>query len=543
MPKVLHRDDGLNGSVATLERGSDAEAEYMSELDRNMARLDGDFVEWAKRNIKFNKENLAGQMSDANRFYYRQIMMLCVRPLSRGVSMDTLAQSLGTYIGAALVSKEFRQTVKQNIAGMKLERVERQIEKHGNNPEYTRRYNKYLKEMNGGRMPFSAKSAALQEMAFTEKAYTDMRKPGANIDEIMANYSNAVSTLRAQAARDGVKDEDVDLNVRLAVGKFAERDPAIYRMFNETAYGDVERAPYQRITKRKMGPNGVETTEVDVWNGEFVTSDGTAFTGRLTPRPPMSEEEHFEKMMSQYRHEADKNKCVTFEDLADLAHDDSRFRRVRNGWYQALRDDFIPHDRTVTGIRNAMYTTVGGWAYESEAHMRSYEDYMNGWKDPEVARARWTKWEDMAKEDAYAVEYAAEQTRKWGATPQQQADAINRGTYEDRAFARRAERKAKAEAKAQAREEKNARRNAPAQDADYEVIHDAESRSKTSNKSSVFRRKHARGKKGDVVFGDDGTFYVYPSEEETSKTNRRDDGIDVQVGDEDTKGANDLTPV
>lgn len=249
------------------------------------------------------------QLSGMHQVYASMMVLQCVQPLQQGLSGQNIASVLGMGASMWMLSPNFRTQV-GSFAGQMGEVIRGKIEGRGSKKDrkaqsrfealsakgkgdqLANRWQKRLDKMEhaerGHRLPFTAQSAAMTEVALAEAAYADMRRPGANPRVIQDRYESALSALYEYAEDDGLAREEISRSMRVIVGQRLEKEPGIANVFSELGHG--------RFTKsepREVYINGTTETAT-VWTGDFVDSyEGRVITsGSFRLRQPMSVNEH-----------------------------------------------------------------------------------------------------------------------------------------------------------------------------------------------------------------------------------------------------------
>lgn len=255
------------------------------------------------------KESQRKQLTGMHQVYASMMVLQCVQPLQKGLSGENVASTLGMGAAMWMLSPNFRAQLgtfagqmgdllrakiddksakKDEKAQQKYDSAYARGREHSLSKKWAKRLEKIQTAERGHRLPFTAQSAAMTEVALAEAAYADMRRPGADREMVKDRYDSAMAALNEYVADDGLSREDVSRSMRVIVGQRLERDPAIASVFGELGHG--------RFTKsepREVYLSGTNEP-VTVWTGDFVDSyEGRAVTsGSFSLRPPMGVDEH-----------------------------------------------------------------------------------------------------------------------------------------------------------------------------------------------------------------------------------------------------------
>lgn len=286
--------------------GSPEETQYLNELKDNIVNVDVSFMDYNASVNQFDND-YDSQMNRMNAMYYRILLGQCVRPLMNGINPTTVMQSVGMYAGAALINKEFRQSC-QTMVQQQLYPIADKLPMRWQN-----------KMMLNHELPIGLESAAMMQLSWAKQAYNDMRKPGANADDIMTEYNKAIDNLQDRCTKNGIATEDLNKMVRIKVGQLAQKNPAVLTLFNETVYQNVTMDSFHNETHYVQGEHGVEKYVAAVWSGEFTDNSeakngqqGTPYTGSFTPRQPCN----MSDLLTGYKDLlSGMQKCETVKDL------------------------------------------------------------------------------------------------------------------------------------------------------------------------------------------------------------------------------------
>lgn len=113
-----------------------------------------------------------------------------------------------------------------------------------------------------------------------------------NNESIIEEYNKGISALNDLARLDGVKPEDIDKNVRVAVSTLVRNHPEMGAYFKEYNEGIFEK---KYVTKAVLNNRG-EKVEKRVFEGDFVDKDGNLAFNTFTLRQPEDMFAHGDKL-------------------------------------------------------------------------------------------------------------------------------------------------------------------------------------------------------------------------------------------------------
>lgn len=293
--------------------GSKEEARHLNKLKSDIADADISFMDYNASVNDLSANDYDSQMGRMNRMYYRIMLGQCVRPLMNGINPTSVMQAVGMYVGMTLVNKDFRQSCNTMI--------QQQLY-----PIAEKLPIKYQKKMELNHdLPIGLDSAAMMHLSWTKQAYNEMRKPGADINEIMTNYTQATNALQERCIRSGISPNDLNKMVRIKVGQLAQKNPAVLTLFSETSYQQVTMDDFHEETLQIQGEHGVESFINTVWSGEFTDNTGelspdkkgnpqvgAPYEGTFTPRPPCAMNDMIQSYKSML---SGMNDCQTVDEL------------------------------------------------------------------------------------------------------------------------------------------------------------------------------------------------------------------------------------
>lgn len=409
------------------ERGSVTESEEMhkleTELNDTVTQYNFDLSRYIAKSEHYldYPEQIEKKSSSINQMYQQRMFMMCAMPLARGLSADSVIGSVGMYAGMCMVDKDFHRNIKRNLGNSLAPVAENFAEKI--NAKYppghplktmadkaqTWRDN-FIKKENGGRMPFTPQSAAVQDLAIHTMAYNAMREPGADIDKIKTQFSDARERLFELAQRDGISKEDICQQVRVIVGKQCMREERAAQfgehedtmggrmnicsgMFTEMNPGsgncDVHRNDFHKEDVLQYDENGEPCMkEKEIWNGEFTMADGEnyePYVGDFTPRPPDSSETIADNIRS------------TIDDAAFMASDGKAFYNNMAAIYHSAHGR--PKVAMDYGARGSDDVECQATKYAASEMFRVYRNaLLDGEKPDEVSEYATAYWSRTVQE-------------------------------------------------------------------------------------------------------------------------------------------------
>lgn len=273
------------GGNKVVTVGSREEQLYLKKLQDDFKTVDADFVSYAEKQQPYAKKRaeMKKHFSGMNEIFLNQMLMTCIAPLQDGLNADSAISCVCMYIGMRVASKDFKQH-SDNMKNKLLHGLySHKAEKDGPDSDAAKKAEGYRQKVvmaaNGGRTPLSPRSAALTNIAITQSAYRAMHQPGADVEKIMTQYSDAIDALHDQCVDDGVSIDSMHKHMRSYVGQMSERQPEMATMFKELSYDGVKRAPYHIDSNN---PNR------KIWTGEYLSKDGSMHNGGFTPRIPLT---------------------------------------------------------------------------------------------------------------------------------------------------------------------------------------------------------------------------------------------------------------
>lgn len=246
------------------------------------------------------------QLTGLHKAYASMMVLSCIKPLSEGLNSKSILNAVGMGAAMWMLSPnfrtqvgDFRAQIKDTITEKIEERRTGKIEKSADkvhiarrkaaakekplSARWERRLERTERAQRGGRELYTAKSAAMTEVALTEATYAAIRQEGADVRTLMDLHDGMLKALYEQAFEDGVKPEEIATAARVVVGLRLADEPGLACVFGDLAHGQFARSEPREV---RIGDNG-ETARV--WSGEFESRLGQKVeSGSFGLRPPMN---------------------------------------------------------------------------------------------------------------------------------------------------------------------------------------------------------------------------------------------------------------
>lgn len=413
-----------------LVSGSKQELKEMEKLQTEIAQYNQSLSDYmAQSEDWLNKpETMDAKKDNMNEMYNRRMMMMCAMPLARGLSVDSVISCVGMYAGICLVNKDFKNSVKKSVGSMlapHLEEFSQKIEerypsdstkgkvgirKLGMQASAWRE--RIIRSQNDGRLPYSPQSAAVQDLALHKMAFQEMRQPGADIEKIRKQHTEARERLFELAARDGVTKDQICQQVRVMVGKISmaeERSRGLYNyedtgkgqyndmssMFEETACckGRFYRDDYYEENVLVHDDAGnPHMVDKNVWNGEYYAlnedDEPFGYEGDFTPREPRSKEDAIDRAK------------MAVQDAYDNSHDGKSFFNNMFAVYHMMSRDPKNAIRFANGDERIQRNMDRTYATYRDAHMDFPLEYD---KFEQLSKDGWQNVVDTVLDEEHGV--------------------------------------------------------------------------------------------------------------------------------------------
>lgn len=323
-PRMSERDQLLKLRAQTRQAGE----KYMTSLAESNILAPG----FNDKSPQESEQQAREEKFDAMHHVYTQMMVqACMRPLSRGVNSQSVIQAVGMMTAMTLLSKDFRSQVGDQLEPLK-EKMQGRIDNKtrsvaaaasqgvetrsrlfggiendtvrgalvGNTDprshlsrKWQRRLDDLQRRERGNRDMFTPESAAMTEIGLMENAFTKLREPGVDPDQVKTSYKAMIHHVRSQFDQDGLDRGDVVDRMKLLAGARMEHEPELASMFVGVSHGLIER---DQVVNEKTGQRQ--------WGGSFVSCTGAQIPpeGMFPLRPPMGEDQHRQAMTQTMQH-------------------------------------------------------------------------------------------------------------------------------------------------------------------------------------------------------------------------------------------------
>lgn len=314
--------------------GSDEYQAYIDELCMNILGEQKSFVDYVTDMQAWMDEREARKdFEERNEKYCRNMFDYCISPLQHGVSAESVADTLGLYIGMSLLSKEFRETVgseiqrlvqpvRERVGSMNADFKDREAARNARKAEAIVRHcgydpsslqdipdmrtqrpklqwaAEYLSEYeegantakhearmkmkrdeiamakNHGRIPLNPETAALQKLNLMHTYYTKLRDPSISKEDaskLEGEYKTAEGVLQKLMEHDKVDEADMNVSFRTIVGQLTAVHPEYECEFGSLVYGDIVKSDGKAVDAPDVVRNNLskDSGQVYAWRGEY----------------------------------------------------------------------------------------------------------------------------------------------------------------------------------------------------------------------------------------------------------------------------------
>ena len=335
MAETIFHDNQKQGAsvLGTVKNGykhklTAEQQQALAEMVKKKSDLQMDYIDFPAKHAKWSSyADTQAQVDKQNRMYYVALLGICAVPLRHGVDAHSIATCLGMYAGICMVSSGFRKNIKGIVGEVMLPYYD-QIHDMFPNSKFAKLVDKVLPdknqlliEKNYGRLPLTPETAAMQKLGWIEKAYKDMRVPGADEETVMRQYNDACRALDDLCERDGVSKEEMSQKMQAFMMMRIQENPQNERFYAELDNGSVTLSTQDVVEENPDGSVNVTRrampTEVDGKRAYcFYKGKNTSYDGDFSPRRPSQAESHSQKMG-----EICQDYCRTVKDYTDLGYE------------------------------------------------------------------------------------------------------------------------------------------------------------------------------------------------------------------------------
>lgn len=285
----IYKQKELNAPDYVLERDSKEYGIIMDDFYDAIKSGQWDMYTDMAKNDNFMKEVSKEKLLQENRYYNYMMLRSCMIPLAQGIDSESVAQSLGMFMGIMIVSKPFREQTIHDFKQMRAEHKLKKAEKwdsramkldfaasefgnsklgqalglsgdsvreflgtnkdskyNPNEMNIARKWMNHCQEKtNKGQVPLNPDIYAMRIMSYQTQAYDMMRQPGANLEKIESDLQSAIFKLDNVAQEEGLFEgmggkENALKHVRHVTQEMCHAHPELRKVFCETSYGDFE---------------------------------------------------------------------------------------------------------------------------------------------------------------------------------------------------------------------------------------------------------------------------------------------------------------
>lgn len=283
----------------------DADRQYMDSLRASHIVVPG-----------YGEDQKLREVDALQKVHTRMMMQMCMMPLQRGVSVNSVVQAATTMSALMVLSPAMRAEAGEKAVEVRdyvREKADERTRKHADkvqgkaargeltaqgiastDPEdhLSKRWRKRIEDLDrrqrGNREMFTLETAAMTEVGLMDSAYWRMREPGTDPDEVHSSYRSMRRLLHEQMADDGLDRAEVIARARVIIGQRMDVEPEVRTMFNGMAHGRMQKSGPHTVRL----PNSDRT--VQAWTGEFEDHLGHALPddGVFVLRKPQNADEH-----------------------------------------------------------------------------------------------------------------------------------------------------------------------------------------------------------------------------------------------------------
>lgn len=343
MKKVLKKNGGL------VEKNDISRSDYKEETRALMEKVlqqKIDLVNLTAENLSwcdhYNKYGNMKELQKLNHMIQRRLVLICAAPLVRGIRPESVAASMGMFIGSYLTNPALKKGLHE-VQAKQLNKMSQYLEDNPNplvgqkGIDILNAKAKYHEAQVHGRVPYTAETAALAEISLLKSAYDQMREDGVNKQEVMENFQDARQSLRDLAGKDGVNKENIQAQVSDQILRFQAEAPEFQDVFSELSYDGFQAAEPREVIvpqKDRFG-NEVKPLIFEVYDQGWTDRYGN----------PMADFDFNPRMPIDKNLLADHMSATMLNHLHTLGSPEEN-ENVMNGIYQAWQDVYRPDIET-----------------------------------------------------------------------------------------------------------------------------------------------------------------------------------------------------
>ena len=297
-------------------------------LDRTLLEAHNSYMDQIAKSKLFTPQQEGSATAHLSQQQKRMASMMlfgAVQSLENGLSAPNIMRMVGMSMMMWKLSPDFKAMVSDGRDSIKdglTDSVEKfAAERAAKGKPGWERWQMLTERMHsmrdGDRLPYTAQSAAMAEVAMGDRVYSLLRLDGVDVDDVVKKYQAALENLYKMADYDGVNADEIAKESRKLVGDRIMQDPSCAARYQELFQGEYSMAP-----DRKFKLDG---KDVYGWDGEFEHSSGALVNGgTFTPRPKMSAGDHYQSVWISIRDD-----LLAAPDVEDLH---SRMMTFAMGW-------------------------------------------------------------------------------------------------------------------------------------------------------------------------------------------------------------------
>ncbi len=413
-------------------------------LERQILEAENAYMDSIAKSRMFTPQQESSDVSmltSHHKKFVSMMMLASVQSLENGVTGANIMRTIGISMMMWKLSPEFRGAInkgKDELTDMVESYAADKASKGKRGWENWQMLAERMHKMrDGDRLPYTARSAAMAEIAMNDRSYSLMRLDGVDQQGIMDKRAAAVENLYKMADYDGISADEIAKESRKIVGERLLSDPSYAARYGELYNGEFAMAPDREF----VIDNGSKTgRRIFGWDGEFEHVSGARVNGgTFGVRPKMDAEGHFGSIGS-----------TIMNDLKNAPNTDEMHARMMTyalGWGGMPQGDVLSKmDRNTPGhrrLRNSMsmMQAMGDDGFsEQDAHYTYTNAFMAALQQiemdsPETAAAWSARYGESWRETLQHMAENPDSVRDFWKRAEQRSrgesgtTAGNRGTY------------------------------------------------------------------------------------------------------------------